>query len=67
MDKSYLLTHEGNGSNAGLRFSTLEEAKCAAELGHGNSGLEWAERRALPGIPRAFVAIGFIIVECDAS
>jgi hypothetical protein len=67
MDKSYVLTHEGNGSQAGLRFSTLEEAKRAAELGRGNSGLEWAERPALPGIPRAFATTGFIIVECDAA
>ena len=33
MDKSYVLTHADNGSQAGLRFSTLEEAKRAAADG----------------------------------
>jgi len=67
MDKSYILTHQGNGSQAGLRFSTLEEAKRAAEPGQGTLALEWAERPALPGVPRAFAATGFMIVECDAA
>jgi hypothetical protein len=32
------------------------------ELEHGNSGLECADRRALSGMPRPFIAPGFIIV-----
>ncbi len=66
MNKSYMLTHEGNGSLAGLYFATLEEAKGAAELERGSSALKWAERLELPGAPRAFVTPGFVIVECDA-
>jgi len=67
MDKSYLLSNEGNGSHPGLPFSTLEEAKDAAKLRRGGSVLEWAERAAMPGAPRAFTTAGFIIVECDGS
>jgi hypothetical protein len=66
MNKSYMLTHEGNGSLAGLYFATLEEAKRAAELQRGISALKWAERLELPGAPRAFTTPGFVIVECDA-
>jgi hypothetical protein len=67
MDKSYLLSNEGNGSHPGMPFSTLEEAKDAAEVRGDGSALEWAERPRLPGTPRAFTTAGFIIVECDAS
>jgi hypothetical protein len=68
MNKSYLLSNEGNGSHPGLPFSTLEEAMDAAKLRRvGSSILEWAERAALPGAPRAFTTPGFIIVECDGS
>ena len=65
MDKSYLLSNEGNGSHPGLPFSTLEEAKDAAKRRRDGSVLEWAERPALPGSPRAFTTAGFVIVECD--
>ena len=64
MDKSYLLSNEGNGSHPGVPFSTLEEAMDAATLRRDGSLLEWAERPALPGVPRAFTTPGFIIVEC---
>jgi len=67
MDKSYLLSNEGNGSHPGLSFPTLEEAMDAAELRRDGSVLKWAERPALPGAPRAFTTAGFIIVECDGS
>ena len=67
MDKSYLLSNEGNGSHPGLAFSTLEEAMDAATLRRGGHVLEWAERPPLPGSPRAFTTAGFIIVECDGS
>jgi len=66
MSKAYLLTHEGNGSLAGVYFATLEEAKRAAELQRGGSALKWAERPEVPGASRAFATPGFIIVECDA-
>jgi hypothetical protein len=67
MTKSYLLSHEGNGSHPGLPFSTLEEAMHAAQLGRSDSVLEWAERPPLPGTPRAFTTTGFLIVECEAA
>ena len=66
MTKSYVLTHEGNGSRAGLYFATLEEAKRAAELERGGPALTWEERPNAPGISRAFATTGFTIVECDA-
>jgi hypothetical protein len=65
MNKSYVLTHEGNGSLAGLHFATLEEAKRAAELERGGPALKWADWPELSGAPRAFATPGFIIVECD--
>ena len=67
MDKSYLLSNEGNGSHPGLPFATLEAAMNAAELRRDGSHLEWAERAVLPGAPRAFTTPGFIIIECDGS
>jgi hypothetical protein len=66
MKKSYMVTHEGNGSRAGLYFATLDEAKRAVEATQGGSGLKWMERAEAPGTSRTFVAAGFVIVECDA-
>jgi len=67
MNKSYMLTHQGNGSLAGVLFATLEEAKRAAELERGGPALKWADCPELPGASRAFTTPGFIIVVCNVA